>query len=140
MTKQAFEMPNRLEAVSDMVLCLKAELGDALEFDAMMRLEICVTEALSNLAIHADTRKRDAPVVIKMSIEETSVAIEIFDPVGTMPFDPQLHAIPLEDVEPTAESGRGLGLILECADSVTYGSFQNRNRLSLFFENRTSAE
>ena len=45
---------------------------------------------------------------------------------------------PLAEVEVTAESGRGLGLILECADRVTYGPSPQRNRLQLDFYNRSN--
>jgi serine/threonine-protein kinase RsbW len=128
-------MPNRLEEVSKMVLHLKAEVDGYFEPEALMRFEICVTEALSNLTIHADTRDRSAPVDIRLTIDPSAVAVDIFDPVGTKPFDLKEHAVALSDVETTAESGRGLGLILECADSVTYGPSNDRNRLSLNFLN-----
>jgi len=116
-----------------MVLLLKAAVKDALEPEALLRFEICVTEALSNLTIHADSRDRDAPIDIGLTTSPTAVAVDIFDPVGTKPFDLKEHAVSLSDVELTAENGRGLGLILECADSVTYGPANDRNRLSLKF-------
>lgn len=116
-----------------MVLRLKAAVEGSLELQALMRFEICVTEALSNLTIHADTRDRNAPIHIGLTIDPETVAVDIFDPVGSQPFDLKKHAVTLDEVELTAESGRGLGLILECADSVTYGPEKDRNRLSLNF-------
>lgn len=133
MTAQKFQMPNQLEAVSAMVLRLKDEVDGPLELLALMRFEICLTEALSNLTIHADTRDRKAPIDIALTIKTDAVQVEVFDPVGSKPFDLKDHAVSLSDVELTAESGRGLGLILECADSVAYGKENDRNRLSLNF-------
>lgn len=128
-----FQMPNHLEAVSAMVLRLKAEVESYLEFQSLIRFEICVTEALSNLTIHADMRDRNTPIDIGLTIVPDTVALDVFDPVGSQPFDLKEHAVTLDEVELTAESGRGLGLILECADSVTYGPVKDRNRLSLNF-------
>jgi serine/threonine-protein kinase RsbW len=129
-------MENGLEGVSPMVLRLKAEAEGSLELEALVRFEICMTEALSNLTMHADTRDRTTPIDIALAKSGASVGVEIFDPVGTKPFDLKDHAVALSDVELTAESGRGLGLILECADSVTYGPSHGRNRLALTFQKR----
>lgn len=140
MTKQTFRIPNTLEAVDTMVLRLKAEVGGALEVEAPMRFEICVTEALSNLTLHANSRDRNAPIDIALSVEGSAVVVEIFDPVGAKPFDLKDHAVALSNVEVTAENGRGLGLILECADGVTYGPSEGRNRLALSFRRRKTGK
>lgn len=123
-----------------MVSSLKAEVQGILETEGLMRFEICIVEALSNLTIHADTRDRTAPIEIGLNIEQTAVVVDIFDPVGTKPFDLKDHAVALSEIELTAENGRGLGLILECADNVTYGPTNDRNRLSLRFVRRQSQD
>ncbi len=116
-----------------MVLRLKADVEGALEPETLLRFEICVNEALSNLTIHADTRDRNAPIDITLTKKLDTIVVDIFDPVGTKPFDLKDHAVALSNVELTAENGRGLGLILECADQVTYGATGDRNRLALTF-------
>lgn len=136
MNQQTFQMPNNLESVSDMVLRLRGEVEDVLFDEALIRFEICITEALSNLAIHAETRHRDVPIEIALTKNGGPVQLDIFDPVGAKPFDPKDHAVDLSDVSLTAENGRGLGLILECADGVSYQPSGDRNKLVLTFQER----
>lgn len=68
-----------------------------------------------------------------MATDEAKVRLEIFDPVGAPPFDLTAYATAQSEVDPMAESGRGLGLILRCADGVHYGLSGNRRRLALDF-------
>jgi serine/threonine-protein kinase RsbW len=130
-------MPNRLEAVDPMVLTLKGQLEGILADETMCRFDICLSEALVNLAVHSKTDNKNAQIEVTLEINDSVVTAEIFDPDGAQAFDIRDNATDLSDVDEMAESGRGLGLILECADAVDYGLVRNRYRLSLTFMHRT---
>lgn len=129
-------MANRLEAVDPMVLQLKERVEEHLGTEAQFRFDICVSEALANLVLHAQTDRKDTLIDLSLGISDDEVVIVLFDPVGADAFDLRDHARALSDVDAMAESGRGLGLILECADQVDYGAADRRNRLSLTFRER----
>ncbi len=130
-------MPSRLDAVGPMVLTLKGQLEGILSDDALCRFDICLSETLANLVLHAKTNIKEAQIELTLVIGENVVAAEIFDPEGAQAFDIRDSARDLSQVDAMAESGRGLGLILECADSIEYGLVSDRNRLFLTFVERT---
>ncbi|WP_435705366.1 ATP-binding protein [Yoonia sp.] len=126
-------MQNDLDAVDALVVALCQQVGDALSPAAMVRFEICMSEALTNVVKHAA-----APAFAVIDIDATTtpaaILIEIFDYDKAPPFDPRDHAVDLDTLDPLAESGRGIGLILQCADAVNYSVPDGRARLSLTFE------
>lgn len=137
MNQQTFHMENQIDAVDPMVLSLKRQVEDLLPPEALFRFEICVSEALSNLALHAKPARDGARIMVTLSrLSPNGVQIEIYDPEGADAFDPRNHATALSEVDEMAEGGRGLGLILNCADVVTYGDRALRNRLCLAFRPR----
>lgn len=129
-------MPTRLDSVDPMVLTLKGQLEGILSNEALCRFDICLSEALANLVLHAKTDINEALITVNLDIAEGVVTAEIFDPEGAQAFDIRDSARDLSEVDAMAESGRGLGLILECADSVDYGMVRGRNRLFLTFVER----
>ncbi|WP_163850809.1 ATP-binding protein [Pseudooceanicola aestuarii] len=136
MKNSTFQMINRLDAVDPMVLALKDQVAGPLEGEALLRFDISVTEALTNLVLHARTPLPEAEITITLHLEDDEVRIDIFDPIGAAPFDLRQSARALSDVDAMAEGGRGLGLIVECADGVDYGAIRQRNRLCLTFRGR----
>ena len=131
MTAQAFDMTNGVDAIDPMVLTLRGHVAPVLSDDARFRFELCVTEALTNIVTHA--AGTTAPIQIILTIDAGHARIEIFDPEGADPFDLRAHANELSQVDAMAESGRGLGLIMECSDKVTYGPTDTQNALTLEF-------
>lgn len=127
-------MPNRLEGVDPMVLEIMSALEGDLPADVRARAQLCLSEALYNLVIHASTTDPSAPIDIVLADEATKVVIEIHDPPGAEAFDLRRHAATLSEIDLMAEGGRGLALIMECADSVEYGPSNGRNRLAIGFE------
>ncbi|MFW2589977.1 ATP-binding protein [Sagittula sp. SSi028] len=127
-------MANTLEAVDPMVVLLTGVAQDHLSQMAQSRFGISLSEALTNLVLHAPTTDNEIPVRISLTVTDDEVVIEMFDPEGAPPFDLREHGQALSDVDVMAESGRGLGLIMECADRVDYGPTPNGNRLLLGFQ------
>ncbi|WP_342069010.1 ATP-binding protein [Yoonia algicola] len=126
-------MQKTLEDVDSMVVSLKAAVSMVLEREDVLRCEISVAEALTNIVAHAIPKTAEAYIDLIVTEVPQAVVIEIFDPAGADAFDPRDHVTVLQPVDPMAESGRGLGLILKCADVVRYGPVDGRNRLSLAF-------
>ena len=136
MTRVTVHMPMTLEAVDPTVLALKSHAEGHLPPEAQFRFELCVSEALTNLVLHGKPRIRGEPVELSVALEAKTVEVVIHDPVGALPFDVTAHAPDLDSVDALAEAGRGLGLIMECADSVDYGGPAGRRRLRLYFRGR----
>ncbi len=136
MTGAILVMERKLEAVDPMVQRLSQSVAHNLRDDAQFRFAICISEALTNLVLHAQNCESDAQIDIEIEQTDHGVAVDIFDPKGAKPFDLKENARKLSDIDATAEGGRGLGLILECADHVTYGPVKMRNRLRLEFNVR----
>lgn len=133
MISQSFHMENCLDDVDRTVLSLKTVVAGVLDGAVAFRFEVCTSEALTNLVKHSNPPDKDAPVLIELAETKDHVDVLIFDPLGAKPFDLRDHARDLSDVDPLAEGGRGLGLIMQCADAVNYGQIDGRTRLVLSF-------
>ncbi|MDG1339317.1 MAG: ATP-binding protein [Paracoccaceae bacterium] len=133
MIKHTHYMLTVLENVDAAVLALKSVVVDVLGADVLIRFEICLAEALVNLVKYAASDATDAVVQIDLREANERVRVDIYDPEGTPVFDVRAHAKDLSKIELMAESGRGLGIIMQCADDVSYGAVGGRNRLALDF-------
>lgn len=131
MINRRYHMQNTLEDVDPLVVTLKGDVSALLDIATAFRVELCVSEALTNVVRHAAS---DAQIEIVLSETDDGVTVAIFDPDGAAHFDLRDHAPALENIDPLAECGRGLGLIMQCADAVTYGPDGGRNRLALTFK------
>lgn len=137
MTPITFHMPKQLEAVDPMVLTLKRHVEGVLADEALFRFDICISETLTNLVLHAQTDVADAAIDVILDCDAARVVAEIYDPTGAKAFDIRQQGCDLAQVDPMAEGGRGLGLIRDCADALDYGPVNDRNRLKLTFEARS---
>lgn len=137
MTVLTFHMSNDLGAVDPMVVALCQHVEWRLDAIAQSRFGICLSEALTNLVLHAETTDKDAPIQICLTNDHDEVVVELFDPEGAPAFDVREHGHALSQVDALAESGRGLGLIMECADRVDYGPVARKNRLLVGFKVET---
>lgn len=133
MIDQSFHMQNNLDDVNRLVMSLKVIAEGVLDQTTMFKFEICTAEALTNIVKHAGTKNKDEPIQVTITENDVALIVEIFDPMDAAAFDLRIHARELENVDPMAESGRGLGLIMQCADEVDYGPSGDRNRLVLQF-------
>ncbi len=133
MTVLTFHMANRLDAVDPMVLTMKDQLRVVLSNETLLRFDICLSETLANLVLHAKAATPGSQVDVTLDIAKGRVTAQIFDPEGAAVFDIRDAARDLDAVDVMAECGRGVGLILQCADVVDYGPVNNRYRLSLTF-------
>ena len=118
-----------------MVLDVMSKMDGTGAPELQARMQICLSEALYNLVLHAEAADKSRPIDVVLTVDNTGdgAVLEIFDPPGATPFDVRTHAPDLSQIDLMAEHGRGLALILECADRVDYGPADGRNRLSLDF-------
>lgn len=133
MTYRAFSMAARIDDVDAMGLQLKAAAAPMLSEDRLIAFEIAVIEALTNVVLHALRGVPDATIDIDVSGENGKVQVEIRDHGRPAPPDLFDSVGALDEVDAMAESGRGVALILTCADEVNYQSKDGLNRLSLCF-------
>lgn len=126
-------MRNDPADVDRAVLAMTAQVADTLGPVGRFRFELSLAEALANVVRHATTSDPEAPIVIEVEVTQDAVQAEICDPVDAAPFDLRDHARPLEAVDPLAEEGRGLGLILQSSDHVDYRPKAGRMCLFLTF-------
>jgi serine/threonine-protein kinase RsbW len=129
----SFHMQNDIGAVDRMVVSLRSAVDGTLDSATIFRFETCISEALTNIVKHSATAHKNDPILIQVSETQADLDVSIFDPADAAPFDLRDHARDLDNVDPLAESGRGLGLIMQCADAVDYGSHDGRTRLILTF-------
>lgn len=133
MNQYVHHIPRQLDAVDPAVIALKSEVAKQLSDEVRFRFELCVIEALTNLVTHAQGQTLDDVIEIRMDLKDGHVKIELFDPSGAEPFDPCSSAKDISEIDGMAEGGRGIGLIMELADTAAYGPSDNRNSLKLEF-------
>lgn len=79
---RSHHMRNALADVDRMVLSLKALSGTILAPAAVVRFEICLSEAFTNVIKHAHPTNPQDPIDIVISEHPEAVIVEIFDPQG----------------------------------------------------------
>jgi serine/threonine-protein kinase RsbW len=130
---RAFSMPARIDAVDPMALALKAEATAYLSPEKLMAFEIAVVEALTNIVVHGAARLSVPEVSVAFAADAEAVRLEITDAGPPAPAGVYDQAPSLDDIDIMAESGRGISLILACADAVHYSRQAGINHLQLVF-------
>ena len=133
MISETFYLDHNLESIDPMVQLLVAAAENSLPLDALGRFGISISEALTNLVLHAENCVPNARIQVTLRETERAVFLEVFDPEGADPFDLRKYATDLSEIDVMAEGGRGLGLIMACADHVAYGRVGDKYRLQLMF-------
>jgi sigma-B regulation protein RsbU (phosphoserine phosphatase) len=82
----------------------------------LAKLELAVTEAVSNVIIHAYHRQPDSQIRIEVEVYLIRVSVRIYH--RGQPFDPDTIAVP--PLEGPREGQMGLHIIRECVDQVKY--------------------
>ncbi len=104
------------------------------EMDAF-NIELCVTEAVTNCIKHAYGEQSGREVSVIFTLSKDEVVFEICDSGEPMDAEKLSHAALVphrnkdERIDTLSESGRGLGIISEIMDDVSYGSEHGCNCL-----------
>ncbi|WP_161555792.1 ATP-binding protein [Mangrovicoccus ximenensis] len=133
------EMPPKLDEIDHLVVTLKAALDGAVSEDKLSAMEIAVTEALANAVNHGTSAALDETIRVTATIGADGVRVEIVDAGEQMPDDLYEDVASLDEVDPLAESGRGLPLIRFCSDDLVYEPRDGQNRLELLFKREAPA-
>lgn len=123
-----------MAAVDQMVVSLTQAASAVLSDGDVLRFELATSEVLTNIVKHALNGGNEGSIVdIELSTSDDGVVLEIYDPVDTEPFNLRDVKTHIDDVDPLAESGRGIAIILSCADELNYSPINGRQRLSISF-------
>ena len=93
---------------------------------------LCLQEAAVNAVEHACGLRREEVVSVVLSIESGVLRAEVRDRGRAMP-EERLEEARRSEPEPLAERGRGLFMITQLAESVTYSSGDGENVLRMSF-------
>lgn len=127
------EMRPDLAEVDETVVALNKAASGFLSDLKLASFEIALAEALTNAVRYGVSPVNDEPIRITMQMSEKSVTLEIVDAGEQGPSDLYDDVERPEDIDPLAESGRGLSLIRHCVDGLTFQPRQGENRLELIF-------
>lgn len=101
----------------------KAKLSSQLIQD----LSLAFTEALANAIRHAEELKKRPSVDVRLKIKEDHIQIEVDDHGSGF----NLSKVPLPQFKSYAESGRGIFMMRQLMDSVSYKRHKKKNTLIL---------
>jgi anti-sigma regulatory factor (Ser/Thr protein kinase) len=109
----------------------KGGLGE----EAAQELELAAVEALNNVVQHAHRGRHDLPIDVSVEAEPGRVTVEIVDHGRattadrfTAPDEPELDP---SDIAGLAENGRGIALMRQLLDGISYVPGPDGNRLRL---------
>lgn len=117
--RHTFVYPSSLDSLEKLYADLDGVISRyGLPDEAVHRLEVAVSEAVTNAIIHAHGEDSSKKIQFSVEVNDESIIAEIIDG-GT-----GLAATAGEEFDPAgspdAESGRGLGLIKRLSDEVTF--------------------
>lgn len=100
------------------------------------KIELCVVEAVNNAIIHAYQNERGHEVEVIFSMDTRTLTIDICDTGRSMDADIlQTSRMPSFDQDKdemeVPERGRGLAIIKEVMDDVTYKTIEGKNWLTM---------
>ena len=98
-------------------VCQENWQGEPADENLILRLELALTEAASNIILHSDQGQQHTSISLTIEVDDGQVRMTL-QHMGK-PFDPQTAAAPVFDG--SRESGFGLYLIRKCVDDVQYG-------------------
>ena len=115
-------------------LCSSASFSDIDSFN----IELCVVEAVTNSIKHSCCGESGHEIKVVFTLTQEDVKLDICD-TGACSMNPEAldKAVikppgdNITDIEGIAEGGRGLGIMKEIMDSVTYRSEEGENCLTL---------
>lgn len=89
-------------------------------------VELCLTEALSNVHFHAHKQNSEAKLVYKMNGIGNDIRIQVFDSGSGFSLEQQIQR---NDDDLLLDHGRGLKIIHNLVDRLDYSKGKQRNKL-----------
>ncbi|HMN85723.1 MAG TPA: ATP-binding protein [Bauldia sp.] len=103
-----------------------------LDGQSVIDLQIAATEAVNNIILHAYRGRPGLPISVSLDIGDDRVALVLRDRGEAMP-PSALEDPGGTDIRDAVESGRGLRLIRQCVDDLSYRRRGGWNELTLHF-------
>jgi anti-sigma regulatory factor (Ser/Thr protein kinase) len=97
-------------------VCHGSWQGEPADEDRILRLALALTEAASNIILHAAQGQEHKSITVTVEVDDDQARVTLRH-TGE-PFDPQSAAAPVFDG--SRQSGFGLYLIRKCVDEVQY--------------------
>jgi len=126
---------SRLENLAPLGIAVRAashELG--LDDRDASRVELCVVELATNCIRHAYRGESGRPVTVRLVAQAQELVVEVIDEGTPVPVErrgpPPAPLDPI-DLQSIAEGGRGIYLVHELMDTVSYESGGPRNVVRL---------
>ncbi|MBT9383021.1 ATP-binding protein [Pseudooceanicola sp. CBS1P-1] len=139
MSTTVLEMPPRLDEIDGMVLSIKDTARTCLSEEKIASLEVALSEALANAVKHGLSPNLDVPIKVTVVQTDKELKLQIVDAGEPGPVNLFEDVKDLDDIDPMAESGRGLSLIRFCVDRLHFEPQGNRNFLELVFTSDLNA-
>jgi anti-sigma regulatory factor (Ser/Thr protein kinase) len=118
------------------LVALSAWLGEfsarhALPARAAFRLELVLTEAVTNVIEYAHPEEAGHPIELRCSCRDGVISMELRD--DGPPFDPTAHAVPMPatDLASARPGGLGIRLMREYTQEMRYRRVKGRNVLAM---------
>lgn len=121
-----------ISATSKWLQRLSEEFG--LTPEDLYRIELCLTELITNIVSYAETQFSHMPIEVHAAIEKQRIKLTLIDPAQE--FDP-LSAPPpptAKTIEELQVGGQGINLVREFSDAARYLRIDGKNQLELLFE------
>ena len=125
-------LPARLSEVRNMHAWLERKLsGRGLTSDEVFAIELCLEEAITNVALHSAQGRDDVTVEIELDFADGSAVMTVSD--NGRPFDPLSveSKRPCCSLEEAEVGGRGIQLIRAFAQELRYARRGGRNRFTM---------
>lgn len=135
MLVRSFRIAARIAEVDPLILRLMVVAEPMMGADRLLSVELAAIEALTNVVLHGCAGQLDATIDVEILANPDGLSLSITDPGVPMPECFFENAADLDQIDPGAESGRGLAMIKACADVVIYTRMADQNRLTLTFYN-----
>lgn len=129
-----FIIASKIDQISLLSQAIRAVFNTVIEEEiALYNLELCLVEALTNVIRHAYHGKPDNLIDVLVTVNDHYVFMQITDsgdkariPMPKIELDPETN-----DIHNLSESGRGLYIIRQLMDEVSFGVQEGNNVLMM---------
>lgn len=122
---------SQLENLPLIVQAIKEHCTDFVKDEWLLyQLELCASEVITNIIIHAYEQKIDQFIEIEMNLSPSCIEFKFFDSGKRNDYS-RAPEIEPENIADWPESGRGLDLIQQFMDEVKIGIEHGKNMTTL---------
>lgn len=118
--RASLQVTTDLNSLIDVLTWFDQFQNALLPYETWLQCQLAVAEGFTNAVRHAHQGKpSETPIDIEVQIHDETLEIRIWDQGPGFDLDRHLKTRPLK-VDASAEGGRGIGLIRQIADDLSY--------------------